>query len=212
MALQKSALEKENNDYLLAQIGFSEVEEIITKRILVPWKLQKRLYKTNEQLSQDVQKYKQADMQLVTFVKQVIVKKENGVSFETIQEEYKSMQNEEGCPFIRGLIPKKLMRRLSIKFNNQLQYKKLKNFFEFLFCPDSSQFDEEDWSNDWKDYINKEHAAQILKKEVMNLRPVFLSWPPPEKKIDSERKIIPKPLEHFLDIIIICCREENAST
>lgn len=64
-------------------------------------------------------------MQLVTFVKQVIVKKGNGVSFETIQEEYKSMQNEEGCPFIRGLIPKKLMRRLSIKFNNQLQYKKL---------------------------------------------------------------------------------------
>ena len=30
VALQKSALEKEDNDYLLAEIGFSEVEEIIT--------------------------------------------------------------------------------------------------------------------------------------------------------------------------------------
>ena len=33
----------------------------------------------------------------------------------------------------------------------------------------------------------------------MSLRTVFSSWLPPEKKIDSERKIIPKPLEHFLD-------------
>lgn len=105
------------------------------------------------------------------------------------------------------------MRRLSIKFNDQPQYKKLKKIFEFLFCPDASQFDEEDWSNGWKDYINKEHAAQILRKELMSLRTVFSSWLPPEKKIDSERKIIPKPLEHFLDIIIIiCCREKNAST
>ena len=46
----------------------------------------------------------------------------------------------------------------------------------------------------------------------MSLRTVFSSWLPPEKKIDSERKIIPKPLEHFLGIIIICCREKNAST
>ena len=31
MALQKSALEKKDNNYLLAQIGFIEVEEIIAK-------------------------------------------------------------------------------------------------------------------------------------------------------------------------------------
>ena len=42
------------------------------------------------------------------------------------------MQNEEGCPFIRGLIRKNFMRRLSIKFNDQPQYKKLKNFLNFF--------------------------------------------------------------------------------
>ena len=31
MTLQKSAFEKEDNDYLLAQIGFIEVEEILAK-------------------------------------------------------------------------------------------------------------------------------------------------------------------------------------
>ena len=53
-----------------------------------------------KQLSQDVQKYNQAYMQLVTFVEQVIVKKGNEILFETIQEKYKSVQEE--CPFIRG--------------------------------------------------------------------------------------------------------------
>ena len=112
------------------------------------------------------------------------------------------MQEEQRCPFIRGLTPK---RRLSITFNDQLQYKKLKNDVEFVFCPDSSQFDEEDCSNNWKDYTNKEKlgdAAQILRKEIMSLKSVFSSWSPPEKKIDSKRMIIPKALEHFLDILL----------
>ena len=103
---------------------------------------------------------------MVTFVEQVIVKKGNGVLLETIQEKYKSMEDEQGILFIRGLIPKNMKQCLSITFNDQLQYKKLKNGVEFVFCPDLSQFDEEDCSNDWEDYNNKEKlkdAAQILR-------------------------------------------------
>ena len=48
-----------------------------------------------KQLSQDVQKYNQAYMQLVTFVEQVVAKKGNGVLFETIQEKYKSVQEDQ---------------------------------------------------------------------------------------------------------------------
>ena len=36
----------------------------------------------------------------------------------------------------------------------------------------------------------------------MSLRPVFSSWPPAEKEIDSERMIIPKTLEYFLEILL----------
>ena len=114
------------------------------------------------------------------------------------------MQEEQGRPFIRGLIPKNLKCRLSITFNDQLQQKKLKYGVEFVFCPDSSQFDEEDWSSNWKDYTNQEKfedAAQILRREIVSSRPVFSSWPPREKEIDSERMVIPKSLEHFLDIL-----------
>ena len=49
-------------------------------------------------------------MQLETFVQQVIVRKGNGVLFETIHEKYKSMQEEQECPFIRGIIPKNFKR------------------------------------------------------------------------------------------------------
>ena len=125
-------------------------------------------------------------MQLETFVQQVIVRKGNGVLFETIQEKYKSMQEEQECPFIRGIIPKNFKRWLSITFNDKLQYKKFKNGVEFVFCPNSSQFDEEDWSNDWKDHTNNEKledAAQIRRKEIMSLRSVFSSWPPLEKEM-----------------------------
>ena len=55
----------------------------------------------------------------------------------------------------------------------------------FIFCPDPSQFDEEDWSNDCKDYTNKEKltdAAQIL----------------PEKEIVNERMIKPKDFRHII--------------
>ena len=44
---------------------------------------------------------------------------------------------------LRGLIPKVLKCHLSITFNDQLQYKKLKNGVEFVFCPDSFKFHEE---------------------------------------------------------------------
>ena len=96
--------------------------------------------------------------------------------------------------------------------NDQLQYKKLKNGVEFVFCPDSSQFDEEDWLKDWKDYTNKEKledAAQILRKEIMSLIPVFSSPPPPEKEIDSERMIIPKALEYFLEILLYATEKKT---
>ena len=36
----------------------------------------------------------------------------------------------------------------------------------------------------------------------MSLRPVFSSCPPAEKEIDSERMIIPKTLEYFLEILL----------
>ena len=97
------------------------------------------------------------------------------------------------------------------RVNDQLQYEKLKNDVEFFFCSDSSQVDEEDWSNNWKDYTNKEKledAAQILRKEIMSLRSVFSSWSPPEKEIGSERMIIPKALEYFLDILL-CATEKK---
>ena len=93
---------------------------------------------------------------------------------------------------------------LSIGFNNQLQHKKFKNGVEFVFCPDSSQFDKVDLLNDWKDYTEKEKskdAAQILREEIMSLRSVFSSWPPQTKYLDSQRMIIPKALEHFLEIL-----------
>ena len=85
-----------------------------------------------------------------------------------------------------GIIPKNFKLWLSITFNDKLQYKKFKNGVEFVFCPNSSQFDEEDWSNDWKDYTNNEKledAAQIRRKEIMSLRSVFSSWPPLEKEM-----------------------------
>ena len=47
-----------------------------------------------------------------------------------------------------------------------------------MFCPDSSQFYEGEWSNDWNDYINMEKskdAAEILGEEFMSLRSFFLS-------------------------------------
>ena len=92
------------------------------------------------------------------------------------------------CPFIRDLIPKNLKRRLSITFNDQLQYKKLKNGVKFVFCPDSPQFGE-DWSHNWKNYTNNEKledAAQILRKEIKGLKSLFLSWQPPKKDIVKE--------------------------
>ena len=85
----------------------------------------------------------------------------------------------------KRLIPENLKVCLSITFNDQLQYKKLKNGVEFIFCPDLSQFDEEDWSNDCKDYTNKEKladAAQIL----------------PEKEIVNERMIKPKDFRYII--------------
>ena len=85
----------------------------------------------------------------------------------------------------KRLIPENLKVCLSITFNDQLQYKKFKNGVEFIFCPDSSQFDEEDWSNDCKDYTNKEKladAAQIL----------------PEKEIVNERMIKPKDFRYII--------------
>ena len=96
--------------------------------------------------------------------------------------------------------------------NDQLEHKKLKNGIEFAFRPDSSQFDEEDWLKDWKDYTNKEKlddAAQILRKEIMRLRPVFSSRPPPEKEIDSERMIIPKALEYILEILLYATEKKT---
>ena len=81
-----------------------------------------------------------------------------------------------------------MKRRLSITFNDQLQYKKLKNGVKFVFCPDSPQFDE-DWSHNWKNYTNNEKledAAQILRKEIKGLKSVFLSWQPPKKDIVKE--------------------------
>ena len=45
-------------------------------------------------------------------------------------------------------------------------------------------------------------AAQILRMEIMSLRPVFSSWPPREKELDSEKMIILKALEHFLEILL----------
>ena len=41
---------------------------------------------------------------------------------------------------------------------------------------EESQLDEDDWSNDWKDYTNKEKledATQIIRKEIMSLRKTY---------------------------------------
>ena len=75
MTLQKSALEKEDNNYLLAQISFIEVEEIIAKEYWYHKSCRKDYTRPMKQLSQDVQKCNQAYMQLVTLVEQVTVKK-----------------------------------------------------------------------------------------------------------------------------------------
>ena len=73
---------------------------------------------------------------------------------------------------------------LLIIFNDQ--YKKLKNGVEFVFCPDSTQLDEEDWSNKYNDYTNEkklEDAAQILRNEIMNeFKPSIFDLPTTQKK------------------------------
>ena len=73
---------------------------------------------------------------------------------------------------------------LLIIFNDQ--YKKLKNGVEFVFCPDSTQLDEEDWSNNYNDYTNEkklEDAAQILRNEIMNeFKPSIFDLPTTQKK------------------------------
>ena len=59
---------------------------------------------------------------------------------------------------------------------------------------------DEDWSNDWKDYTDKEQfqgAAPTLRKEIMSLRILFSSQPTPEKEIDSETIQYPKHLNIF---------------
>ena len=65
------------------------------------------------------------------------------------------------------------------------------------------QLDEEDWSNDWKDYTNMEYLkgpAPTVRKQIMSLRPVFSFWPAPEKEIDSETMTTSKVLEHFFHV------------
>lgn len=52
-------------------------------------------------------------------------------------------EKEQRCRFLKGLISKSLKRYLSSTFNDQIQYRKLKNSVHLIFCPDSSQFDEE---------------------------------------------------------------------
>ena len=98
--LQKSTLDKGKNSYLLAQIGFIENEVILAKEY---WHHES----CRKEISQDVQKYNQAYVQLVTFAEKVVMKKENGFLFEKTQGKYKSMEEERGCSFLRYLIPKK---------------------------------------------------------------------------------------------------------
>ena len=80
---------------LIAQIGFIVVAEISAKQYWYHESCRKDYTRPMKQLSQDVQKYNQAYMQLVTFVEQVVAKKGNGVLFETIQEKYKSVQENQ---------------------------------------------------------------------------------------------------------------------
>ena len=92
MTLQKSSLEKKDNEYLLVQIDFIELEEIIAKKYCYHERCRKGYAIPMKQLLQNVQKFNQAYMQLVTFIEQVIVKKGNRVLFESMKEKYKSMQ------------------------------------------------------------------------------------------------------------------------
>ena len=60
ITLQKNALEKENTDYLQAQNGSIEVEEIISKKCWYHETCRKDYTRLVKQLSQDAQKYYQA--------------------------------------------------------------------------------------------------------------------------------------------------------
>ena len=44
---------------------------------------------------------------------------------------------------------------------------------------------------------------------IMNLRPIFSSWPPGEKELDSERMIIPKALGHSLEILLYATEKKT---
>lgn len=70
--LQEYAPKKEDNNYLLAQ---NEVEEITAKGYLYCETCRADYTRPMKQLRQDVQKYNQAYMQVVTFVEQVKEKK-----------------------------------------------------------------------------------------------------------------------------------------
>ena len=131
---------------------------------------------------------------IVSYVQYYVINEGHVIKITDLTNLYKNMQMDKNIP-VSGVENRFLKARLVNRFKEKLEFFQKKNGVTEILYSDLPPTKEKHLTT----HIEKVHnAASEVRKEILQCRSPFSSWPPPAHEVRQSRAVIPELLEVLL--------------